>query len=925
MKKLLAILLVLAMLLPVGLVTPAQAEEAERKGFYVLNWGGFETQYPNIYDLPFFWAYPLNENSTEGKISWLDVSDISQLAQMLKEKFDAQPEGTRYINYNLPQAAMPAVPELVVYHDKAEKIIYDWIDAFLAEYKSIGGLLDGIVIDSEYIRSHAYYLQDYYTGKGGKTQNNNIYADIVNDPRYAERIRPMLEELGFEFYPNPSGEKSEIWTIYPGGNAYSATSYAVWNSVMDYLEREMLSRSVLEPLLKYYPDAGMSDYQSGYYTAWEQTVDMHGTLRPYNLISAGNVANYNAYCGRPEADFFNSGMQTTKQLPAYTDAIFEASPFTATLWEANMFKDIQCSNPTGRIDAWLGNYEYNRYANGELIDKGYKETYSGTPYYSEIIFHLGLMNVEVFEGFIIGSKLARDEFFFDESMKVTSDALVELSRVAGYADRKAIVQKGNWNDDYILTGMYSGGRNIWRITPDTNKVSVEDFKISDKAPTFKIGGVTITFPQGRIIEDGEVSRAGTCGYWVETPANVKPVVTGDANRYVNDPALWVNFEDPNALANPVGCWKVEGSALVAEGINGNALAIGNNTTVKCVTLPGNINAGDVYAKQQGWELYVELPEGFTGDLQLLKCGENDGGFKISGDKLYYDENGEYKELSGVSLAAGTYILRREVDFRNQDAFTCNYAVTDLSGNVLGNVEGVLMKSFELPVAEITLATEGASGTVLVDDLSLYPMGTNTNLRLFKAEMGQELTDITAAVTEATGYRMSWLNATGDYKIAYIYDTATQVIIDKVEMAPGMDGVATGVYDPAGKEVTFGVQVHTVPAPAQTDYSAGDFDWKPYEVAYTSFDYSNTTGETVPVRSNPDDPNDPDANRPTNPDGTPSPTYPDGTPVPSADKKLDAGLIILIVCAAVALFGGGGFCLYWFVIKPKQNTKSKKEK
>ena len=41
--------------------------------------------------------------------------------------------------------------------------------------------------------------------------------------------------------------------------------------------------------------------------------------------------------------------------------------------------------------------------------------------------------------------------------------------------------------------MYAGGRNIWRITPDTTKVSVEDFKIKDRAPTFKVGGVTITF------------------------------------------------------------------------------------------------------------------------------------------------------------------------------------------------------------------------------------------------------------------------------------------------------------------------------------------------------------------------------------------------------------------------------------------------
>lgn len=936
MKKLLAIILMMALLLPMGLVTPARAEEAEKKGFYLVNWAGEGNKdQANIYYMPYFWAYSLKPDSTEGKISWGDESDIVKLAQNLKERFDAQPEGTRYINYCMPATAIHDMAETVIYFDNAEKVIKDWLEKFLAEYKKIGGQLDGIVIDVEYIESHAYYLKDYYLGKRNKTKNENIYADIVNDPRYAERVRPLLEAYGFEFYPNPSGAKSEIWTINSAGDAYSSVSYEVWNHVMDYLERQAYRRSVLEPLLKYYPDAGMSDYQSGTYAAWENCLDMHGNRRYFNLTSAGNVANFNAYCGRPESGFFNSGTQTTKKITSSNTAIYEATPFSVTRYEANMFKDILCSTPDGRIDAWLGNYEYNRYEDGSLVDQGYKETYSGTPYYSEIIFHLGLMNAEVFQGFIIESKILKNGYTFDESMQVTSDALVELSRVAGYSDRKAIVEKSNWNNDFILTGMYSGGRNIWRITPDTSKVSVEDFKVSDKAPTFSVNGVTVTFPQGRIIEDGEVYRAGTCGYWVETPANVKPVVTGDANRYTANPSLWMHFEDYSAgtsfngnTANPKNCWNVEGSAVVQEGINGQALALSDTTTVKCVTLPKNITAGDTYAKQQCWEAYVQIPDGFSGELQMFQCSENDGGMKISGNKLYYDEAGAYQEFAGVELPGGTYILQREVDFRVENAYTCTYRVSDLSGNVLAEKKDVAMKSFELPVLELAMSTVNASDAVLVDDFAMYPIGTSTGLRLYEADTGIELTDITTARTKATGYRFSWLNATGDYKVAYVYDAATRVIIDKVEMAPGMDGVATGVYDPAGKEVTFAVEVHTVAAPAQTDYSAGNFDWKAYEASYTSFDYTNTTGELVPVRSDPDNPNDP-AIQPTNPDGTPSPTYADGTPVtnpdgtpvqPGANKKMDAGLIVLIICAGIVVLGGGGFAVYWFVLKPKAKGK-----
>ena len=56
MKKLLAFFLILATLLPMTLVVQAAPEQAEKMGFYMVNWEGTETQQPNVYDLPFFWV-----------------------------------------------------------------------------------------------------------------------------------------------------------------------------------------------------------------------------------------------------------------------------------------------------------------------------------------------------------------------------------------------------------------------------------------------------------------------------------------------------------------------------------------------------------------------------------------------------------------------------------------------------------------------------------------------------------------------------------------------------------------------------------------------------------------------------------------------------------------------------------------------------
>ena len=942
MKKLLIMLLVVAMLLPVGICAQAETQQAEVKPFVMTNMGGTDDEfYDYIYSQPCTYTYKMNASTTQARVSFRGTENIQEMAAKMKEDFDARPEGARYFQYDTVNVAFHDKAELVVYFDTSVEITKTWLDTFLAEYKRIGGKLDGVVVDLEYIESHAYYLKDYYTGTRNKTQNKNIYADIVNDPRYATRIRPLLVDMGFEFYPNPSGEKSEIWTIYSGDkSSYKGTSYIIWNTVLDRIEREAINESVLDVVLKYYPEAGVSDYQSGTYAAWEKCLDNHGSIRTYNLTSAGNVANNNAYCGRPEGSYFNSGKQTTNNPPSYNKAIYEASPFTTARFEVNQMKSIQASTETGRFDVWFANYEYGRYEDGKIIDSGYRDVYSGTPYYTELIYHIGLLNPEAIYGFIVGTKLNRDGFYMCDSLPITNAILEELSRVAGYADRKAIKTEAGWNGDYMLTGMYSGGRNIWRITPDTTVISVEDFKVKDRAPTFSVNGVTITFPQGRIIEDNQIPQAGSCGYWVETPTGVNPVITATSTRYKDDPSLWVDFEEytageafTKALGLPKNCWEVTGSSKIETGATGNALALSGASTVSCVTLPKNITAGDEYAKQQIWEVDVTLPSGFSGDVWVLKCTDSDNGVKISGGKVYYDEKGKLKELPGVNLAAGTYTIRREVDFRAGNAFTSGYTIYDASGNILGEAKGVAMSSFELPVTRIAFSTGTVNKAVELDNFKMYPTGTTTVLELYDTKYGAELKDITVSRIEDTGYRMTWMNASSEYKVAYIYDGMTGNVLKKINMTPGMDGIVTGVVKPDGKAVTIAVEVQTVSAPETPNYDEGYFDWEPYG---SSADPSTDGG-------NADNGNNGDGN---NGDGEENlgtlppeiletlPGWTDATdPNQGADstggnnfaKKMDPGLIVLIICLSIFILGGGGFVLYWYVIKPKLEGKPKQKK
>ncbi len=919
MKRFIAVFLTLVMvfaLFPAG--SQLVMAEAERKPFVVLNMSDSEEEFENVYWLPFFWAYPITAETEWPRVHCYGVTFEAELAEALKEDFDARPAGARQFQHCLLQTGFAARVENVVYFDKAVEIVREWTEDFLKEYWSIGGKLDGIVVDLEYIESHSWYLYDYYAGSRGKVQNKNIYADIVNDPRYATQIRPRLEEMGFKFYENPSGVKSEIWCVNARvSEAGHENCKNIWNHLMDVMEREAINEAVLEPLLKYYPNAVLSDYQSGTYNTWEKPLDAHGNQRPYNLVGAGNVANFNAYCGRPESGYFTSGTQSYNNPPSYNHAVYEATPFSVTLFDANLFKTMAASTADGRINAWIGNYTYNM-----MLDSGYKSSYSGTPYYSEIIYHVGMLDPEPFLGFAISSKIERDGYVLEDELQTMSDIMVELTRVAGYADRKPIPTPATWNGSYILSGMYAGGRNIWRLTPDTSVVSVKDFKVKDNDPTFSIDGLTITFPQGKIIEDGNISQAGSCGYWIETPANVNPVITGSANRYQEHPSYLENFDGYTAgssftssVALPKSCWEVSGTAQITANGSGNALALTGSTTVKNTRLPANITAGDDYAKQQAWEVTVTLSEGLKPGaiVKLLACNDRDGGFKISGGKVYYDQGGKYQQLSDVTLPAGTYTLRREVDFTNPGGYTSDYAVYDASGKLLGEVKDVAMLSVSLPVSAITMSctgATGANGAVLLDDYKLYPTGVATVLDLYETKYGKELTQTDVARTEDTAYRLSWMNASDTAKVAYVYDTATGNVYEKVEMTPGMDGVVTGVVKvSAGKSVTLAVKTDN----SSSGNGGGN-------------DGVQTPTEPTPTEPSTEPGGNADSTEPTGTDGTASsdtgntaPSDTQGT-TPSGDTKSDEekGISVVVIVVLVLLgiaIAGGGFAVYWWIVRP----------
>ena len=836
MKRIILVLLAIVVLIPAfaGVKTVASAAEtadttgtADITPFTMINWDPVGNTYDNIFSLPKFLVYRAELQETgEWEMDWNGVRDVKLQAQKVKAYFENIPEGSRLIQV-ATYSSFLVLSEHVIYSDAAVEKLRNWLDSFLAEYKAIGGELDGIPIDNEYNHPYSYrlYSEQYKNG------NIEIYQQIQDHPLYAKEIRPLLEARGFIFYESEKDDKPELYSICDDSGSKYNKSRSVWNAVMEERNAYYLNKAIYEPLMKYYPDALMGDYDKVNRYAWLKTPSDNGgtTSAGGNTWEVGNTSNMYTYAHRPTSNFFSGNGSYPV---GYNRAIFEDNAFDALLWDMHVFKDAQAGlDEDGNFNAWVTYYDYRIGKAGHG-----KHTVSGTPYHTETLYHIGLMNPKPFLGYLIPSEIAGEtgtksgsaeaKAEYDKRLKNISDILNELTHVVGASDRKPILYPNSWNSEFVLSGMYAGGRNVWRLSLDTTRgITLEQYQVAGtQDPTFYIAGQTVTFPGGKILEETKIEPYGSSGYWVETATDVMPVITNDIDRYSKYPAYHESYDNYQEgmkyameTALPVNAWEINmktklgGKAtIVADESNpGNQMVELMGTGVlRNAIIPKRITAGDSYAKQQTWEVTMTLPDTMAAESQLilLQCADDDGGFKVEGGKLWYGEGAEYKAFENLDLSSGgKYTVKRVVDFRDAEAFTSSYYVYGVDGNEVAKVENVPMVNFTLPVQKITLSCSKITDKpVLLDDYKLYAAGIATDFEVYGAALGFKVEDPEQASNEDLAYRLSWMNATAENKtynvIAARYDSenkqVSQEIVKTIYMAPNSDGVDTGIVDVA---------------------------------------------------------------------------------------------------------------------------------
>ena len=869
MKKLFAILLVIVMVVP--LCFTAQAAEVEKKPFYLVNWGplvdadeSVTKDFTNTYYMPYIWfdsskmkkgtvyAYA---SKTGG--SGTGVAGAKVIAERTKEWWEENniPEGARYINFTLPATSIKAMNDLC-FVGKATPVISEWIDAFCKELKALGGELDGVTVDVEFLGIYSNYIHGGGDGVDfSYAKDPLIYKKIVENPEYTEKVRPMLVERGFKFYSPVSDNTPEVFSIHPNSGSEYAQSRSIWNAVM----RTYLANEVTEgcsPMWDYFPDAVLSDYQTKNADPWVKELDDSGSVQTGSggsYVRVGNSSNDNFYCVRPKTTFFkdSNGATAYPTMPGYNNAVFSNTPYNKFLFDMNTAKNTYLTadadkNGTKQVSWWLGHAYYG--------------SASHNAYWAERIMHLCMLNPQIFLGYILQQDCRtdgqNDVEKYTNALLITDQVLSMASDMAGYADMKPLNVEHNWNYGFVLSGAYANGRNVYRITPDTTNMSLADFQVKDaKDPTFSINGTTVTFPGGKIIADKEVYDIGTCGYWVETAANVTPVVTRGADYYREYAAYQETFEQYDVgmeyvykNVTPEYTWEMKktgaaSSKIVADptGASGKMLAVTGNYEYKNVKMPDNIIGADTYAKHQAWEMSFILPDDMPADAELnllyavhSKNKFKDNGIQIKGGKVYYDNAGTLTELAGVTLTAGAkYTVVREFDFTNAEACTCSYYVYDANRNLLGKAVKIgVPAKWEIPIVSIQYSVKGVTGNpVLFDNYRLYTTKVNSDFYLYDAATGIPATDVNAPREKATAYRFAWLNSTNTEKsytvmIAY-YEGETKVsekAYKELTLPANTNGVDFGeiVNDQAGKSMVVYIRDNNPPED-ETDLDSGKTD------------------------------------------------------------------------------------------------------
>ena len=458
--------------MPSGIATAESGKKGTFWAYLYGNSNGADTLY-----MPYF----LSKEAMDGDGPILAAK---KTATYLK----SMPEGRRGIDIHLLTTRLTEKRENYIWWDYGAENLRKFFDVYFESLASEGVTLDYVIDDLE---------QEMTNWSINTIEKVDM---IVKDPRYATEIRPLLEARNFRF-----GEEGKHELYYVANWSADKTAYMIWNNTMDCRIADYYNYAMFEPFKKNFPNGKMSNYEL-FDSKAEIPVTYGSAHRPY----VGGITKKVGTHSSPVCyGTFTHVHQKGKGPDGYPYEYFKATGFNAAMVELIKVQDAVLSTEGGKIMPWIGlkSWSGGTYSN-------FWETY----YYDEFVLHTGLMNPDPFLIYNIGAKdQGSDE-------KLLTRLFAQLDELVGFDDRKPLIKDAFWwNQRYLLTGMYAGGKNVWRITPDlyTPGISMESFLINKERLTFQIGNQVVVFPEGSYIYQ-PTETISDYGYWVISPQNTYP-------------------------------------------------------------------------------------------------------------------------------------------------------------------------------------------------------------------------------------------------------------------------------------------------------------------------------------------------------------------------------------------------------------------
>ncbi len=470
------------------------------------------------------------------------------LPQKIKSWTDTQPEGRRVIQiWTIDEWRLPVHPDDVVldpngkvvgftdasgnfqpyagiFWDNAVKDIKSDITEFFAEYKSIGGKVDWVVQDYEAnyqstskLRQIAdcYYIKSRdadipcnpynqiqpapnKVSKMGWTKTEDAryayFKALQQDPRFQAEHQPFLNQPFFDQEKNILDNNGCDWMtdilLLSGECEKRWSLHHAKQKVDNYLDE-----AFYEPISVIFPNVKYSQFFSMYFDPNYCFPNANGGTKGYEYCFSGLSGSY---VGTHQSPYIFGIMGPDfKKVKLDGNNDYLHTPFNAFRYETNKIRLLALSSEIP-ITPWVAFKQFNW--SGQCCVPIFN-----TNYYAELILHTLLTGSD---GLLYYNGPKEDDIILNEIIK-------EFNLIAGFADRKTLVDDFiGWGDDYVMTGMQSGGRNIYRFTPDEAvKFGVIENK---KGVTFISGNTKVFIENGKIFEPK--NKVSSAGYWVAQPS-----------------------------------------------------------------------------------------------------------------------------------------------------------------------------------------------------------------------------------------------------------------------------------------------------------------------------------------------------------------------------------------------------------------------